>query len=110
MDFLLRLSLSIAVIVFCTQIGKKFPSLSGLIATMPLTGVIVLVWLYSENPGDYGLMVNYTKGAMWGILPSILFFVTAFLCFSRHLSLPLVLGTSFGIWLIGAFLHQWLLR
>jgi uncharacterized membrane protein (GlpM family) len=110
MHFLIKLSIAVAVIILCTQIGKKSPSLGGLIATMPLTGLIVLIWLYSDNPGDYDLITGYTKGALWGIFPSILFFLVAFLCFSKHLSLPVVLSFSFGVWLIGAFIHQWLLR
>jgi uncharacterized membrane protein (GlpM family) len=109
MRFLIKLSITIAVIIFCSQIGKKLPTLGGLIATMPLTGLIVLVWLYSDNPQDYDLMVKYTRGALWGILPSILFFLMAYICFRKHLSLRLVLIASFGVWFIGAFFHQWLL-
>ena len=110
MEFFVKLLISISIIILCTQIGRKFPSLGGLIATMPLTGVIVLAWLYSDNPGDYDLITKYTRGALWGILPSVLFFLMAFLCFNKHLPLTLVLVASFGVWLIGAFLHQWLLR
>ena len=110
MQFVFKLLISIAIIVFCTQIGRKFPSRGGLIATMPLTGVIVLVWLYSDNPGNFRLMENYTKGALWGIAPSIMFFIVAYLCFHKHFSLPLVLTASFGTWLVGAFIHQWFLR
>ncbi|MGD8226231.1 MAG: DUF3147 family protein [Desulfobacteraceae bacterium] len=109
MQFILKLLISLAVLIFCTQIGKRFPSLGGLIATMPLTGLLVLVWLYSDNPGNYDLMVKYTKGALWGILPSILFFLVAYLCFERHFSLTIVLIASFGIWLVGAFVHQFML-
>jgi hypothetical protein len=87
MRFALRLVLSICVIIFCTQIGKRAPSLAGLIAVMPLTGLIVLVWLYSDNPGDFGLMADYTKAVLWGLVPSVLFFLTAFVCFRRHLAL-----------------------
>lgn len=110
MSFAIKLAVTIAVIVFCTQIGRKLPSLAGLIATMPLTGLIVLMWLYFDNPGNYDLLVNYTKGALWGILPSILFFLVAFLCFQKHLSLPIVLSASFAVWLLGAIVHQWFLR
>jgi len=110
MQFVVRLAITLAVIILCTQIGRKLPSLAGLIATMPLTGLIVLVWLYSENPHDLQLMTNYTKGALWGIGPSILFFLAAYVCFKKHLSLPAVLSISFGLWLIGAFVHQWLLH
>ena len=110
MQFAIKLLISTDIIIFCTQIGRKFPTLGGLIATMPLTGVIVLVWLYSDNPGNFSLMNNYIKGALWGIAPSILFFIVAYLCFNKHLPLSLVLTASFGAWLIGAFVHQWFLR
>ena len=110
MQFFLKLSISVALIIFCSQVGRKFPSLAGLIATMPLTGLIVLLWLYSDRPGDYDLMIRYTRGALWGIAPSILFFLSAFICFRNNLPLVLVLSTGFGVWLIGAFCHQWLLK
>jgi len=110
MQFFFRLLISITIIIICAQIGKRFPTLGGLIATMPLTGLIVLVWLYSENPGNRKLMVSFTKGALWGIAPSILFFCVAYFCFKKEFPLSLVLLLSFGCWLIGAVLHQWFLR
>ncbi len=109
--FVIKLVISVCVIVFCTQIiSRKVPTLAGLIAVMPLTGVIVMVWLYSDNPGDLGLMTDYTKGALWGILPSILFFLVAFMCFRKQLALWIVLCASFAVWLVAAFIHQWLLN
>jgi uncharacterized membrane protein (GlpM family) len=54
-------------------------------------------------------MTNFTKGALWGIIPSILFFVTAFVCFRKELSLWMVLCASFGVWVAAAFVHQLLL-
>ena len=108
--FIIKLLISVAVIIFCTQIGRKLPTLAGLIAVMPLTGLIVLLWLYADNVGDFNLMIDYTKGALWGILPSILFFLVAFFCFRRQLNLWIVLCASFAVWTIAAFIHQWLLN
>jgi len=110
MRFVIKLLVSISVIVFCTQIGRKLPTLAGLIAVMPLTGLIVLVWLCLDNPDNFGLMTDYAKGALWGIVPSILFFLVAFICFCRHLPLWLVLCASFAVWFVAAFIHQWLLN
>jgi len=84
--------------------------LAGLIAVMPLTSLIVLLWLYSDHPGDSALLIGYCEGALLGIVPTILFFVTALLCFRRHLPLWAVLSAGFAIWLAGAFVHQWFLR
>lgn len=110
MQFFVRLLISVTVIVLCMLIGKRLPSLAGLIATMPLTGLIVLIWLHSENKGDYNLLTKYTKGALWGILPSIFFFLVAFMCFRKQIPFPVLIIVSFGVWLIGAFVHQWVLR
>jgi uncharacterized membrane protein (GlpM family) len=110
MQFAIKLLISVCIIVFCMQIGNRLPKLAGLIAVMPLTGLLVMLWLYSDNPGDYAKMTDYTKGALWGIVPSILFFLVAFLCFQKQLPLRIVLCASFAVWIIAAFFHQWLLR
>ena len=60
MRFAIKLIISVSVIIFCTQIGRKFPTLAGLIAVMPLTGLIVLLWLYNDNPNNSTLMIQYT--------------------------------------------------
>ncbi len=109
MKFLLRLLLTNAVIVCAAQLGKRFPSAAGLIATMPLTTLLVLFWLHAEQPGDREALVRYTRGVVWGILPSIAFFLTALACFERRLPLPLTLAASFAVWLAGALLHTWFL-
>ena len=110
MQFAIKLAISITVIIICSHLGRKFPTLGGLIATMPLTGVIVLVWLYTDDPTNMSLMEGYTKGALWGIGPTILFFLSAFICFQMHFSLGIVLAISFAVWFMGACIHQLFLR
>ena len=110
MQILLKVALSIAIILIATAIAKKFPSTAGLIGVMPLTGALVLVWVYVENKGNPEVMQGFAKGALWGILPSILFFIVALFCFKKQIPLPGVLSASFGIWLLAAIVHQWLLR
>lgn len=110
MQILLKIVISIIILLVATAIAKKFPSAAGLIAVMPLTGALVLVWVYLENNGNAEVMQAFAKGALWGILPSILFFLVALLCFKKQLSLPSVLAASFGIWLLAAIVHQWMTR
>ena len=109
MSFLAKLLAANVLIVVCAQIGKRHPSLGGLIATMPLTTLIVMLWLYAEDPGNHGLMVTYTRGVLWGILPSMAFYAVASLFLRKGYSFPTVLLASFGVWLLGAVLHHWLL-
>lgn len=110
MDFIVKLTIAVCVIIFCTQIGKQSPTLAGLIATMPLTGLIVLVWIRMDNPGRPDLIIDYTKGVVWGIIPTILFFLSVLLCLKKNLPFPAAIGAGFAVWLAGAFIHQWFLR
>ena len=110
MQLLIKVILSVAIILIATAIGKKFPSAAGLIGVMPLTGALVLVWIYLEHQGNPEIMQSFAKGALWGMLPSILFFLVALFCFKRQMPLSFVLVASFGIWIVAAAVHQWVLK
>jgi uncharacterized membrane protein (GlpM family) len=110
MKILFKVVLSIAVILAATFMGKKLPSAGGLVAVMPLTGALSLIFMHLENNGAPAVMLAFTKGAFWGIFPTFLFFLAAFFCFKNGLSLPVVLVAGFGVWMVSAFVHQWLLK
>ena len=110
MQILIKAVLSLIIIFSATGIAKRFPSVAGLIAVMPLTGALVLIWVYVENSGNPDTMQAFAKGALWGILPSILFFVVAFICFKRQLSLPIILLSSFLAWGMAALVHQMIFK
>lgn len=110
MQIAIKVVAALSVILLAVGIGRKFPSLGGLIAVMPLTGLIVLLWLYSDTGGDPVTMQNYTKGALWGIIPTMLFFAVALIGFRKGWGLPMVLLTSFGAWFVAALIHQGCLK
>jgi len=110
MQTLIKVTLSAAIILIATAIARRFPSVAGLIGVMPLTGALVLVWVYLESKGDPQIMQQFAKGAFWGILPTLLFFFVAFLCVRKGFSLNWVLMASFAAWSGAACIHQWLLK
>lgn len=110
MQILIKVVLSAAIVLAATAVAKKMPSLAGLIGVMPLAGALVLLFVYHDNQGDALVMRRFTQGAIWGMLPSILFYVVALFCFQKQLPLPVVLAASFVAWLAAAYVHQWLLR
>lgn len=110
MQFFLKLLISVVIISSCAAIGRRLPSLAGLIATMPITTLIVLFWFYSENPEDYDRFAEFSKGVIWGMLPSVLFFITAYGCFRKEIPFITTIGAAFAVWLLGAIVHQWLFR
>jgi uncharacterized membrane protein (GlpM family) len=110
MHFSLKLILSNLVILSCVWLGRRFPSLAGLIATMPLTSLIVLLWLYQDNPADRGALSAYVGGVFFGVLPTLCFFGVVWLCLRRGMVLPASLAAGFVVWVLTAFLHQFVLR
>ena len=55
-------------------------------------------------------MTAFTKGAVWGMLPSILFYLVAFFVLKKGFSLTIILGSSFAAWFLAAMIHQWALK
>ena len=94
MRLLIKVILSVAIILVATAIGKKFPSAAGLIGVMSLTGALVLVWIYLEHQGNPEIMQSFAKGALWGMLPSILFVLVALFCYKRQM--PAAFNRSCG--------------
>jgi len=109
MHFFLKLLLSNLIILLCVWIGRRFPSLGGLIATMPITSLIVLLWLHHDSPDDKFILPAYVEGVFFGVIPTMLFFGTAWFCLKRGLPFPATLTVSFSVWITAALLHQLLL-
>lgn len=108
--FLIKPFATIFIIILCSQIGRKAPALAGLLTTAPIITVITLWWLWSDDPGNFKLMTDYTTGAIWGIIPTILSFIAAFICFKKQLPILSTSAFSFAAWLIPAIIHQILLK
>lgn len=110
MPFIIKLLLSNLIILLCVWLGKRLPTLAGLVATMPLTSLIVLLWLRSESPGDDRLLSGYVGGVFFGVIPTLLFFGAAWFCLRKGVQLPAALAVGFALWLAGAAMHQLLLK
>ena len=110
MEFFIRFLIGGLVIAICALVGKKAPSLAGLIAVMPLTTLLVMIFMHIDNPGASVQMVRYVKGVLWGILPTALFFFTALFCFHKQVPFWRVVAAAFAVWLAAAAVHQLLLK
>jgi uncharacterized membrane protein (GlpM family) len=110
LKFLIKLFATVVIIIFCAYIGKRVPTLAGLLAAAPITTLIVLLWLWSDKPNDCKFMAEYAKGVFWGIIPTAFFFAAAFVCFKKNLSILPTLSISFAAWFISAVIHQLILK
>lgn len=110
MQFALKLIIANGTILLCVWLGKRFPALAGLIATMPITTLIVLLWLHHDNPQGREQLGTYVGGVFFGVIPTMLFFGTAWLCLKAGCPLPATLLAGFVVWLAAATVHQLILR
>lgn len=106
--FLVKLVVSALAIAAISELAKHLPSLGGLIAAMPLTTLLTLIWLFVETK-DFEVAHSFTVGVLWGLAPTIFFFVAAIPMLKRGVSFPLTLIASLALWAAAAFVHQKLL-
>ncbi len=104
--FFVKVAVSAFIIAGVSELAKRMPSLGGLIAAMPLTTLLALIWLYAET-GDYQLAHTFTRSVLFAIIPTILFFISALYLFKKGASFITILLVSFVIFLGAAAVHQW---
>lgn len=103
--FAVKIILSALIIAGVSELAKRMPSLGGLIAAMPLTTLLALIWLYVET-GDYQLAQAFTRSVLFAIIPTVFFFIAALALFRRGTPFLLVLALSFVIYIGAALVHQ----
>lgn len=106
--FVVKILISATIIAIVSEVARKYTSLGGLIAAMPLTTLLSLCWLYYEKK-DLNLLSDFSKAVFWGVFPTLLFFIPAIYLFKKGYNFYLVMTISFLCFLVGAYIHQKLL-
>ena len=88
MNFILKIAMTSVIIAGVSEIAKRFTLFASIIASLPLTSVLAMIWLYRDT-GDVQKIIDLSHGIFWAVLPSLIFF----------LILPLLLksGVKFGM-------------
>ncbi|MEK7389333.1 MAG: DUF3147 family protein [Elusimicrobiota bacterium] len=74
MPFILKVVLSSLIILAASELGKKHVWAGAILASLPMTSILVLSWLHVET-GDASRVAEMSRGIFWGVLPSLLFFI-----------------------------------
>ncbi len=76
------------IIVGISEIGKRHTTFAALLAALPLTSVLAMIWLYIDT-GDKSNIADLSVGIFWLVLPTLLFYVI----------LPWLLRHGLNFWL-----------
>ena len=92
--------ISIAVIIFVAVIQKQSRLVAAVTTTMPLTAPLALWIIYSSANGDRAAMADFSRGMLFGVVPTLGFLVVVWLAARAGYKLMPILGLGYGAWAI----------
>lgn len=85
---LIKTLLTAVIIVGISEIGKHYTTFAALVAALPLTSLLAMIWLYTDTK-DAGRIADLSIAIFWLVLPTLLFF----------LILPWLIRQQYNFWL-----------
>jgi uncharacterized membrane protein (GlpM family) len=74
MYLLFKFVLSAVIVVAVSEIARRSTLFGALVASLPLTSVLAMLWLYHES-GDAARVATLSGEIFWLVLPSLLLFL-----------------------------------
>jgi len=84
----IKLLITAITIVAVSEIAKRSSLMAGLLASIPLTSFLAMIWLYWDTKSTQKI-IDLSNNIMFMILPSFTFFII----------LPIALKFNFSFWL-----------
>jgi hypothetical protein len=84
---ILKAVISGALVAAVSEVARRYPGWGGLLASLPLTSLLAIVWLYRDS-GDSERVAALAGSTFWFVLPSLPLFLV----------LPALLRSGMGFW------------
>src|SRR4051794_23451098 len=94
-QYIIKLLISAALIVAVSEISKRNSFLGGLIASLPLTSFLAMLWLYRDTH-EAAKVAALSRSIFWLVLPSLVFFLVLpiLLAGSRNFYISFAVATA----------------
>ncbi|PNS08189.1 DUF3147 family protein [Solilutibacter silvestris] len=73
LQLLIKLAITVITVMVASELSKKPGVLGALVASLPLTSLLVLTWLYRDS-GDPARVATMGMDIFWFVLGSLAFF------------------------------------
>ena len=103
-QYILKLAISALTIVIVSEVGKRVSWLAALIASLPLTSILAICWLYLDTKNT-SKVIDLTQSIAIAIVPSLIFFIVFPLMLKNNISFITSLIISIGIMFCGYLLY-----
>ena len=84
---IIKAALSGVIVAAVSEIARRYPGWGGLVASLPLTSLLAMIWLYRDS-GDPERIAELSQSTIWFFVPSVPLFI----------ALPILLRNGFGFW------------
>ena len=84
---IIKALLSGAIVAAVSEIARRYPGWGGLLASLPLTSLLAMVWLYRDT-GDPERVAELSISTLWFFAPSVPLFI----------ALPALLQANVRFW------------
>jgi hypothetical protein len=92
---LIKIGLSAVIVGVVAEIAKRSTVFGALVASLPLTSLLAIVWLYHDTH-DTARVAALSGDIFWLVLPSLLLFVLLPLLIKRGVGFYSALGLAIG--------------
>jgi hypothetical protein len=76
------------IVAAVSEIARRYPTWGGLVASLPLTSLLAMLWLWRDS-GEPERVAELSTSAFWFIIPSLPLFLV----------LPALLRSGMAFWL-----------
>ncbi len=107
-QFLLKILITVALVLVASALAKRTGWLGALVASLPLTSLLVLGWLYFDNR-EPGAVADLAMAIFWFVLGSLPFFLVLAFALRQGLQAWLAFGLAGLAGFAGVTVVQWLM-
>ena len=73
-QYLIKIIVTAVLVVLISEAAKRWTLLGAIIASLPLTSILAMVWLYLDTK-NVEKVATLSWGIFWVVIPSLAFFV-----------------------------------
>ncbi|MPV86256.1 DUF3147 family protein [Ostreibacterium oceani] len=94
--YFIKIVITAVLVVLISEIAKRSTLIGAILASVPLTSVLAMLWLYIDTE-DKAKISEFSSSVFWLVLPSLALFIALPLLLDKGVNFYLSLIISIGI-------------
>lgn len=107
--YILKTLITAVVIVAVSELGKHYSAMAAILAALPITSVLALIWLYHDT-SSVDKVSDLSTNIFFAVLPSLLFFLILPFLMKSGFRFWIAMGASLAILSLSYFGYLWILK